>query len=574
MPNGHPKPKILMLVDRIPGQPLGTVDSFGISFSPTPDITDLYFFSLSHLLSKLDADIIKAHRQTDPASDNGAPTPADLENFRFSQGSLADFDEVWLIGYGSTRLDQANLTPAQIASVPDETELAALATFMNNGGGVFAVGDHAGLGLSLSGGVPRVRTMRKWWYPETGPFGNEPIAPPAINGSGGNRLDTTRPGRTVATDPNAPGSPAVWFDDQSDDIPQTLIPNNQGNVCYEPTVYLSNPSLLHPLLQGPNGPILGFADHMHEGEVILPYEYDRVFTFAGQQFVEYPVGHGPSGVVVEPQIIAWSSTNGSANVVPQGEQGVHAPDDGISAYRFFGAIGAYDGSIAGVGRVVVESTFHHFMDINLIGDPMAPVDAVKSGNPKYLGFLATPEGQAVLAGIEAYYNNVAQWLAPPPLKKRQWVSGAILALQNRTLRELATNPPPDIRVHLGRVAVATLRQQVRPGMLIAQLVAVLPDRVRFALPALPWGPVTGTNGCGSVDYNQFLHAALGEAVLAAAELSKGRGILSLLHDPEVASKITDATLHGVAALAKDFDRNAEGLHRLARALNASAAEAS
>jgi len=94
MPNGHPRPKILMLVDRIPGQPLGTVDSFGISFSPTPDITDLYFFSLSHLLSKLDADIIKAHRQTDPASDNGAPTPADLENFRFSQGSLADFDEV------------------------------------------------------------------------------------------------------------------------------------------------------------------------------------------------------------------------------------------------------------------------------------------------------------------------------------------------------------------------------------------------------------------------------------------------------------------------------------------------
>ena len=75
---------------------------------------------------------------------------------------------------------------------------------MNNGGGVFAVGDHAGLGLSLSGGVPRVRTMRKWWYPETGPFGNEPIAPPPTNGSGGNRLDTTRPGRTVATDPTPP----------------------------------------------------------------------------------------------------------------------------------------------------------------------------------------------------------------------------------------------------------------------------------------------------------------------------------------------------------------------------------
>jgi hypothetical protein len=361
MPNLYPIPKILMVVDRTPGQPLGTADSFGISFSRTPDPTDLYFFSLSHLLSSLNADITKAHRQTDPASDGGAPTPADIENFRFSEGSLAGFDEVWLIGYNQIRPDSANLSRAQRCSVPDENELAALTTFMNNGGGVFAVGDHAGLGVSLCGGVPRVRTMRKWWWPTTGPFGNEPIAPPALSNPleklhivGGTRLDTTRPGHTLATGSNAPGSPAVWFDDQSDDVPQYLSPINKGNICYEPIVYQSNPNLLHPLLQGPNGPILAFADHMHEGEVILPYEYDRVFTFAGQQFAEYPVGF--SGSIVEPQIVAWSWTNGSANVVPQGEvvvpRGggmpvqVHAGDDGISPYQFYGAIGAYDGSIA------------------------------------------------------------------------------------------------------------------------------------------------------------------------------------------------------------------------------------
>ena len=115
-----------------------------------------------------------------------------------------------------------------------------------------------------------MRSMRKWWYPTTGPFGNEPVAPPGINTIGGNQLDTTRPGHTLATDPNSPGSRAVWFDDQSDDIPQYISPINQSNVCCEASVFRSDPSLLHPLLQGPNGAILAFADHMHEGEVILP----------------------------------------------------------------------------------------------------------------------------------------------------------------------------------------------------------------------------------------------------------------------------------------------------------------
>jgi hypothetical protein len=558
MPNGHPKPKVLMLTDRIPGQPLGTVDSFGVSYSSTPDPTDLYFFSLSHLLGTLNADVTKAHRQTDPASDNGSQSPADIENFRFSAGSLAGFDQVWLIGYNSTRLDQPHLTAPQIAAVPDEAELAALTTFMNEGGGVFAVGDHAGLGLALSGSVPRVRTMRKWWYPTTGPFGNEPVAPPAVDVQGSNRLDSTRPGHTVATDPNAPGEPAVWFDDQSDDIPQYLGFNTQGNLCYEPIVYQTNPGLLHPLLQGPSGPILAFADHMHEGEVILPYEYDRILTFAGQQFAEYP--SGPGGMV-KPQIVAWSWTNGSVNVVPSGETGLHVGDDGISPYQYYGAVGAYDGSIAGVGRVVVESTFHHFMDINLIGDPKA-----SAGDPKELGFRASEEGRAVLANIEAYYDNVVQWLLPPQPMKGQWVHWVVMALQNRTLREVATNPAPGVRLKVGQRAIATLARQVRPGMLITQLVSILPNEVRLSLPALPWGPVTGTNGCGSVDYHQFLVAALGEAVLVAAELANGRGSLSLLGDPEAHRQIVHGTVRGVSGLASEMERKGEGLVRLARAL--------
>ena len=280
------------------------VFTFGISFSATPDPTDLYFFSLSHLLSTLQADVIKAHRQTDPAADHGASTPANIENFRFTSTSLATIDEVWLIGYNSVRSDVVNLSAAEKASYLDDTELEVLTTFMDNGGGVFATGDHAGLGASLAARVP----------------------------------------------PTLSGTVGVWFDAQSDDIPVYISPEQTTNLCYEPSRYEFNPDLLHPLLQGPNGPILGFADHMHEGEVVLPYEYDRVFTYHGTKFTEYP--SGPSGVV-HPQIIAWGFTNGAINVVPASETGAHVGDSRPSTYRSYGVVGAYDGRVAGVGRRAV-----------------------------------------------------------------------------------------------------------------------------------------------------------------------------------------------------------------------------
>src|SRR5215470_2858991 len=347
-------PKVLILVDRIPGQTPGTVDAFGISYSLTPDPTDLYYFTFSHIISTLRADVIKAHRQTDLASDHWAPTPAHIENFRFTPGSLSDVDVVWLIGYNSVRPGDSGLTAPEMASTLDDNELAVLTTFMNVGGGVFATGDHAGLGLSLAGRVPRVRTMRKWWYPTPGTFGNEPIAPAPLQSPIGNRLDTTRPGNTTPIDQKHPDFPAVWFDDQSDDIPQYIVPETGKNVCYEPIVYQFNPKLLHPLLQGSLGPILAFPDHMHEGEVILPYEYDRVLTFAGSKFEEYPSGAAGQ---VKPQILAWSATNGAANIVPDSEIYPirrHVGDDEISPMTFFGAIGAYDGRLVGVGRVVVQ----------------------------------------------------------------------------------------------------------------------------------------------------------------------------------------------------------------------------
>jgi hypothetical protein len=75
--------------------------------------------------------------------------------------------------------------------------------------------------------------------------------------------------------------------------------------------------------------------------------------------------------------------------------------------RTFGAIRAYDGHRASVGRVVVDATWHHFFNINLTGELGDP------GPIKNLGFLATPAGQAAFADIKTYFRNIAVWLARP-----------------------------------------------------------------------------------------------------------------------------------------------------------------
>jgi hypothetical protein len=79
----------------------------------------------------------------------------------------------------------------------------------------------------------------------------------------------------------------------------------------------------------------------------------------------------------------------------------------------FGAIGAYDGRPANIGRVVVSSTFHHFVDINLIGDPWAIGPDGQIDIDRRKGYLASESGQSHLADIEAHFVAIALWLSRP-----------------------------------------------------------------------------------------------------------------------------------------------------------------
>jgi hypothetical protein len=231
-----------------------------------------------------------------------------------------------------------------------DDEVALVDKFMASPklGGVLVTGDHFNLGQGLAGAIPRVGTMRLW----------------TVDALGTNRHSSLEEGPDVN----------LTFDDedQSDDRPQTI--HYRRFPVEAPLGVRLQP---HPVLCGPDGPIDVLPDHQHEGEAVAPQPQpgDPIWPTNAAGHQEHPF------------VIAWGDIKD-----PQ----VH--------YRQFGVISAYNGHTVDVGRIVADSSWHHWLDINLLG---------KDDQPPYNGFDATPEGQAILKKIDAYFLNCGVWLAPP-----------------------------------------------------------------------------------------------------------------------------------------------------------------
>jgi len=158
---------------------------------------------------------------------------ADIPDFNFAiSTNLLDFDVIWMIGDGG--LNDTQNPPIVEGTKPplDVAQLNAIANFMEQGGGVFAVGDHYSLGSAMCGQIPRVRVMRSW-YGENDT--NKPAALTAVPDNfpvfGIGRADTTLinpSGVYPATDAsnNPTVTPYVYFENQSDALPQTIVPTS------------------------------------------------------------------------------------------------------------------------------------------------------------------------------------------------------------------------------------------------------------------------------------------------------------------------------------------------------------
>jgi hypothetical protein len=305
-----------------------------------------------------------------------------IKEFRFDNAShftAEMYDQIWLFGIETTYSGM----PGRGTFLAD-AEIAAIHAHMQRGGGVFATGDHGFLGRALCGGLPRVRNMRHW-----GDFPNSNNATNEVRMTGPRRNDTNQIGH----------DPGSQFSDQSDDVPQTL-----DLVLYSTFfIVLRAARYPHPVLCGRTGRIDVLPDHPHEGECRVPD--DVTLEFGGAD--EYPVD--VNGTRIEPEVIAFSH-------VPSGNN-ARGSKQGTAAHTF-GAISAYDGHRAeGKGRVVCDATWHHFVNVNLIGVLEGGVfdefDQPGEDPTKHDGFLSTADGLAALNKIKNYYTNIGVWISPP-----------------------------------------------------------------------------------------------------------------------------------------------------------------
>lgn len=384
----------------------------GISFAPSQNPNDNYFTiaEFIYLLKLSQAPTISidtAHRHQDRDTSATPPTiyPT-FENFNFATTTdLENYDVIWLFAY-----EGWNSALNALHSAIGAAEITAINTFMDNGGGVFATGDHYGMGSLMCGQIPRVQSMRKWWgrsvdqpagYPAQAldwsgaavtsvnrpAFSSQsttnPPYPSNPNDPSMNRADTTQ--MNPGTSGPAPDTANTFqFDDQSDNIPQILsFPG----------------SAVHPILAGATGPLTQYPDHMHEGEVVAPFAPDAT---------EYPSAGGYQPL---PSVIATGAiVPGHATLIDGAtcEQANFDPDSTYTAGGTNGILCAYDGRGAGKGRIVTDSSWHHFLDINLVGDPCGSTPDRRQGfGPAKM----PPASSSVLADLQAIYVNTVAWLA-------------------------------------------------------------------------------------------------------------------------------------------------------------------
>jgi hypothetical protein len=365
--------------------------------------------------------------------------------------------------------------------------------------------------------------LRHWHYPSPGPHG-APVAP----GAGPDRHDTT-----VGTD----------FDGTPQVITPQMYPFGWSHSAFVRRV------APHPVLCGRNGPITVLPDHMHEGAIVVP-PLDRSLPVDGTDVEEYP--HG-AGVRVSPLVIATATD--------------HAAPGGA-----FGVIGAYDGHLVdevpdGVGRVVVDATWHHLFGMN-VEQFASAYDAVQGG--------ATDPALVERAGhwqqIKDYFQNVAIWLARPTTQRCIRRRGLWLVATHvdvlMALRTWRLDPAEQLEhaLDVGNKAKDAFHR-VAPQCQRIELVIDLLDRFVLYERLRPW-PIPLPDPpplrfAQLVDPATVEAVALGGALIAVHQQLEGDlGRLQDKDDDALAEVATDGAASAVKLLAGELARTGEDVASL------------
>ena len=280
---------------------------------------------------------------------------------------LSQYHQLWVLGF--------NARPEKPYQL-DSAEVAALSEWMDkpdgNAGGLLVAGDHAAgfcdigdpktfsaHGRSLGELMKRAGQLRVWEGPPTA-CTDKPL----------NERDNFN--TCEGTDP-----------EQLDDIA------SQSDGAAANLLHLRGP--LHRLFwfkndaRGELVPILKFPDHPHESSLKIPTDLDD----------EWPAKQPTPEIIVK----------------------VRDKRFPVEA-REYPVLIAYDGHKKGVGRIVVDSSFHHYINTNMESLPERDFN----GNP-------TPDSD--LDQIAQFFANLALWLTPKALG---------LKIKLDLLYQIATHP--------------------------------------------------------------------------------------------------------------------------------------
>jgi hypothetical protein len=442
-------------------------------------------------------------RSAAPFSIVAAPTGADPKylGFRFdstlpnSTKLIDNYDEVWCYGFKPDNFNGPDTNITSPGALPtSDAELAVLTAWMNKKGGVFATGDHDYLGASMCHRIPRISTMRAWT--------NAQGVPPS---NGTQRIDTHRPLTTAEID----GTAILSGGRQSDELPQQidwvpwLYSRSFTQVRRRP-----HPVLCHPTL----GPINVMPDHAHEGVVFDHVPQPSVGLATITLTNRYDFGAGVAGpdyptlgaIQPLPMVIAYGRTLADPPLMH---------NKGDSPAKRFAMISVYDGHRANVGRVATDSTWHHWMNLNI-----AQIEATGGDNWEK---------------IKRYYLNLAVWLAPPQIQRSCFHIHLLSSFYSYPGIE-EFNPKADL-LELGFTFQSFLLKWYGPCWItqfvfdfIGQIDVKLCERLiekylTIPLPKRPLPPLP--TPCLTCPPPEMLEAAiLGGIVRSVAELVQGGGI--------------------------------------------------
>jgi hypothetical protein len=317
------------------------------------------------------------------------------------------FDEIWFFGIhqANKKKFSSGVFPGGFESELTENEVSALRLWMDAGGGVLMAGDH---------GHPRPADT----LPSTNPGCPGSAAAPFLGRGRALGRCVPRAGLLRTWE----GNPTNVPDDSNNTIANSGYDTDQV------------PQRLFHVKVDVNGE----PDNNGQPHPIFSYKADR--------WIEFLPDHPHEGEVVEPENLdsnLWLNQI-KPHVVAHGFDSQHA--------KSINLLVTYNGDLANVGRIVADSSWHHYFNVNV--------------SP-----FRHPAQDSAADQIGQFYPNLAIWLSPRSLRKNM----ALAMLWRLATYTALMEPLGDVR-NIGKSANSILLQVASTCEIREIIQAMVPAR--------------------------------------------------------------------------------------------------